>query len=86
MEWNRGDLETETDDQEEQRQQHRRLEPLVSFDCCADARADVVEAGRTRKTIRPGHAVEQDGAGEDAEQEVLQRAFDRLRIALGECR
>ena len=45
---------------------------------------DAVEVGGAGQAVDPGHAVDQDGGGEDAEQEVLHAALEGGLTPLGE--
>ncbi len=84
VERDRRHLEAEADDQEEEAEEEGGIEELFAGNGGLEAVGDLVEVGRPGRAVDPGHAVGEDRGGEDAEEEVLQGAFDRGDAALGE--
>jgi len=77
MERDGRDLETKTDDDEQDRQDQRRF--------VLHARGGLRDAGEgdlSGEAVEEREPVEQDGGGEDAEDEVLHRSLVRLDVTL----
>ncbi len=80
MERHQRDLEADAHGQDADRQQQHWVAQVGLLE---DGR-DLGQVGLTRDAVQPGHAVNQDGRSEGAQQEVLQRSFIGSLLAAGQ--